>query len=333
MTATTSVPDVPTTKRVLMLGATGTAGRATARALARDGHQVVCLVRDTAAAPDLAVLRGVTLRDADLRDTRQLEATIAADGPFDAIVSCLASRTGSPADAWAIDYGVHSALLKVAQAAGIGQFVLLSAICVQKPDLAFQRAKLAFEAELTRSGVTYSIVRPTAFFKSLSGQVERLRAGKPFLIFGDGTLTACTPISDRDLGTYIAECLTDPARQDAILPIGGPGPALTAREQGLLLFEALGLAPKFRSVPVALLDTIIAVTGALGRVSRSIAEKSELARIGRYYATESMLVRDPATGRYSREATPSTGRDTLAEHYARLARGEVTADLREHAVF
>jgi divinyl chlorophyllide a 8-vinyl-reductase len=262
-----------------------------------------------------------------------METVLAADGPFDAIVSCLASRTGTPADAWAIDYGVHSALLKAAQAAGIRQFVLLSAICVQKPDLAFQRAKLAFEAELTRSGLTYSIVRPTAFFKSLSGQVERLRAGKPFLIFGDGTLTACTPISDRDLGTYIAGCLTDPARQDAILPIGGPGPALTAREQGLLLFEALGLAPKFRSVPVALLDTIIAVTGALGRVSRSIAEKSELARIGRYYATESMLVRDPATGRYSREATPSAGRDTLAEHYARLARGEVTADLREHAVF
>jgi divinyl chlorophyllide a 8-vinyl-reductase len=333
MTTNTSVPDLPTAKRVLMLGATGTAGRATARALARDGHQVVCLVRDATVASDLAVLRGMTLREADLQETGQMEAVLAADGPFDAIVSCLASRTGTPADAWAIDYGVHSALLKSAQAAGIRQFVLLSAICVQKPDLAFQRAKLAFEAELTRSGLTYSIVRPTAFFKSLSGQVERLRAGKPFLIFGDGTLTACTPISDRDLGTFIAECLTDPARQDAILPIGGPGPALTAREQGLLLFEALGLAPKFRSVPVALLDTIIAVTGALGRVSRSIAEKSELARIGRYYATESMLVRDPATGRYSREATPSAGRDTLAEHYARLARGEVTADLREHAVF
>ncbi len=333
MTATTSVPDLPTVKRVLMLGATGTAGRATARALARDGHQVVCLVRDTTAAPDLAVLRGVTLRDADLQDTRQLEAAIAADGPFDAIVSCLASRTGAPADAWTIDYGVHSALLKVAQATGIGQFVLLSAICVQKPDLAFQRAKLAFEAELTRSGLTYSIVRPTAFFKSLSGQVERLRAGKPFLIFGDGTLTACTPISDRDLGTYIAECLTDPARQDAILPIGGPGPALTAREQGLLLFEALGLAPKFRSVPVALLDTIIAVTGALGRVSRSIAEKSELARIGRYYATESMLVWDAAAGRYDAEATPSTGTQTLQAHYARMLKGQASAGLGDHAVF
>jgi divinyl chlorophyllide a 8-vinyl-reductase len=50
--------------------------------------------------------------------------------------------------------------------------VLLSAICVQKPLLEFQRAKLAFEAKLQEAGdITYSIVRPTAFFKSLAGQV------------------------------------------------------------------------------------------------------------------------------------------------------------------
>jgi divinyl chlorophyllide a 8-vinyl-reductase len=32
-----------------------------------------------------------------------------------------------------------------------------------------------------------------------------------------------------------------------------------------------------------------------------------MARIGRYYATESMLVFDPATGRYAAAATPLTG--------------------------
>lgn len=76
------------------------------------------------------------------------------------------------------------------------QFVRLSAICVQKPRLAFQHAKLAFEVELQASGLDWTIVRPTAYFKSLSGQVERVRQGKPFLMFGDGTLTACKPISD-----------------------------------------------------------------------------------------------------------------------------------------
>ena len=37
--------------------------------------------------------------------------------------------------------------------AGVSQVVLLSAICVQKPLLAFQHAKLAFEKALIESGL------------------------------------------------------------------------------------------------------------------------------------------------------------------------------------
>jgi divinyl chlorophyllide a 8-vinyl-reductase len=124
-----------------------------------------------------------------------------------AVVSCLASRTGEPGDAWAVDHAAHSLVLKEAvAAAGVGRFVLLSAICVQKPLLDFQRAKLAFEAELTAAPLAWTIVRPTAFFKSLSGQVARVQAGRPFLIFGDGRLTACKPISDADLGAVSGDC-------------------------------------------------------------------------------------------------------------------------------
>ena len=61
---------------------------------------------------------------------------------------------------------------QAARANKVRHFVLLSAICVQKPLLEFQRAKLKFENELMAAGdITYSIVRPTAFFKSLAGQV------------------------------------------------------------------------------------------------------------------------------------------------------------------
>ena len=73
--------------------------------------------------------------------------------------------------------------LDAARQAGVSHMVLLSAICVQKPLLAFQHAKLAFEKTLIESGLTYSIVRPTALFKSLSGQVERVTRGKPFMVF------------------------------------------------------------------------------------------------------------------------------------------------------
>jgi divinyl chlorophyllide a 8-vinyl-reductase len=317
-----------------MVGATGTIGRATVRALLRHGHEVVCFVRRSApdATPN-SLPAGAIVRVGEVTDA----ASIARDGVrgehFDAVLSCLASRTGAPRDAWAIDHAAHLHLLEVAKAAGVAHFVLLSAICVQKPTLAFQHAKLAFENALMASGLIWSIVRPTAFFKSISGQVARVQQGKPFLLFGDGTLTACKPISDDDLAHYLVGCLTDVSRQGRILPIGGSGPAITPREQGERLFAMLGRAPKFTRVPVALLDVMAGVLGVLGRVVPPIAAKAELARIGYYYATESMLVWDVAAQRYDAEATPSCGTETLWDYYAQLVRGDVAAERGEHAVF
>lgn len=316
-------------KRVLMLGATGTIGRATLRALVARGHQVTCVTRQT--APDLPA--GVTCRVADVTDAASLARDGICGDRFDVLLSCMASRSGAPADAWAVDHAAHMTALGQAKAAGVGHVVLLSAICVQKPRLAFQHAKLAFEAALIASGLTYSIVRPTAYFKSLSGQLDRLRQGKPFLVFGTGALTACKPISDADLAAYLADCLHDTSRHNRILPIGGPGHAITPREQGEMLFRALGLPPKFRQVPVGLLDTIIAALSALGTLSPRLRDKAELARIGRYYATESMLVLNPLTGGYDADATPSTGQDSLQDFYAALAAGRVRVDRGDHAVF
>ena len=310
-----------------MLGATGTIGRATVAALVRRGHDVVCLVR----AP--ATMAGAQTRLVDFADP----AAVARDGfageRFDAVVSCMASRTGVPRDAWAIDHRAHCDVLAAAQQAGVAHFVLLSAICVQKPLLAFQHAKLAFEAALIASGMRHSIVRPTAFFKSLSGQIDRVRRGKPFLIFGDGALTACKPISDDDLAAYLADCLTDANRWNRILPIGGPGPAITPRDQGEALFALLGQPARFSKVPVALLDGIAGGLGLLGRIVPTLAAKAELARIGRYYATQSMLVLDPVSGRYDADATPSVGTQTLFDHYRAVLDGAQAPDRGDHTVF
>ena len=323
-----------------MLGATGTIGRATARALLQRGHDVTCFIRPLqretpTGTPDdrTTPFRGATIRYGDVRDRDSLLRDGFCGEQFDAVVSCLASRTGVPDDAWAIDHQAHMHALDAARHAGVTQFVLLSAICVQKPRLAFQHAKLAFERALMESGLTWSIVRPTAYFKSLSGQVDRVRRGQSFLLFGDGALTACKPISDDDLGAFIADCLDDASRQNCILPIGGPGPAITPREQGAQLFALFDRTPKYTQVPVAMLDVIIGVLGALGRVVPSLAAKAELARIGRYYATESMLVLNSQTGRYDAAATPETGRETLFAHYAVLARTGAGVDRGEHTVF
>jgi divinyl chlorophyllide a 8-vinyl-reductase len=46
-----------------------------------------------------------------------------------------------------------------------------------------------------------------------------------------------------------------------------------------------------------------------------------------------MLVLDPATGLYSASATPSTGTETLFDHYARLMSGALAPERGDHAVF
>ncbi len=315
---------------VLLLGATGTAGRGAALGLIEAAHQVTALIRRGA---DTGGISGkMALREGDATDPAALAETM-AQGRFDVLVICLASRTGLPRDAWAIDHDATVAAIDAAKVAGIGHVVLLSAICVQSPRLAFQHAKLAAEAHLRASGLVWTIVRPTAFFKSLSGQIARVQAGKPYLMFGDGALTRCAPISDRDLGRFIAACLTDPAKANAILPVGGPGEALTPRAMGEELFRLTGRAPKYRRVPVAMMRLIIGGLSLAGRFSGRIADKAEFAQIGHYYATESMLAIDPASGGYSRDATPVFGEDRLFEHYARVIEGNETVELGDHAMF
>lgn len=307
--------------RIWLAGATGYIGRAVARELVDRGHEVTALVRPGTgtSAEAIGALAGCRVLEADVTEADALAAALARE-PTDAVFSCLASRSGLAADARRIDHGANAALLAAARRAGARQFVLLSAICVQRPLLSFQHAKLAFERELAASGLPFSIVRPTAFFKSLAGQVERVRAGRPYLMFGDGELTACKPIGEADLARYMVDCLDDPARTGRILPIGGPGPAITPRAQGELLCRLAGVEPRLRSVPVRLFDVIGSVLGPLGRVSGRLAAKAELARIGRYYATESMLLWDEARRAYDADATPETGSETLEAFYERVLR-------------
>lgn len=284
---------------IALAGSTGTIGATTAHALASAGHRVLCLGRG----------------DFDEEDC--LEERLRKEG-VTAIISCMASRSGTWTDAWRVDHAAQSLLLRVALRAGVSQFVLLSAICVQKPRLAFQMAKLAFERELQAAPLCWTIVRPTAFFKSLSGQVARVSKGKSFLVFGDGRLTACKPISNEDLAQYLVTCLDNPQRARKILPIGGPGPALHPMDQVLILERLLHRPIRVRRVPPGLLAFIASTLALLGRVIPTLARKAEYARIGHYYATESMLVWDAGREQYDDSATPSWGTDQLEDHYRKI---------------
>ena len=151
--------------RVLLAGATGYIGQAVLRELVAQGHEVVALVR-----PGRKL--SLALSDQEPSEVTDavavVEAEITSDEDWaapltnaDVVVSCLASRSGAPADARLVEYEANRRLLAYAERAGVQHFVLLSAICVQIPRLAFQREKLKFEALLAESSVPATIIRAT----------------------------------------------------------------------------------------------------------------------------------------------------------------------------
>jgi divinyl chlorophyllide a 8-vinyl-reductase len=364
--------------RVLVAGPTGYIGKFVVKELVSRGYQVFALSRETAGVKGKLKkedvereLAGATVVFGDPTD-RDATMRLVAEGGLpggvgpDVVVSCLASRTGGKKDSWRVDHDASKNVFDAGAQAGAQHLVLLSAICVQRPLLEFQRAKLALEQGLARMAQqggdgggsssssgnntstkapppSFSVVRPTAFFKSLAGQVALVRDGKPYVMFGDGTLAACKPISERDLASFIADCVrpsSEPSEGapdgtlNAVLPIGGPGRALTARDQAGALFRLAAVKPNYFPVPVALMDGIISLLDLLTRFFPSMEDSAEFGRIGKYYATESMLVWDEAKNAYDADATPSYGADTLEAFFERALReGLAGQELGDQAVF
>lgn len=337
----------PSDINILVVGSTGYIGRFVVTELVKRGFNVIAIAREKSGIrgknskeDTLQLLSGADVCFSDVTELSTLEKSVENLGvPIDVVVSCLASRNGGVKDSWKIDYEGTKNSLVVGRKFGAAHFVLLSAICVQKPLLEFQRAKLKFEADLMKEanddkGFTYSIVRPTAFFKSLAGQVELVKDGKPYVMFGDGKLCACKPISEEDLASFISDCVLSEDKINQVLPIGGPGKALTPLEQGEMLFRLVGKEPKFIKVPIQIMDFAIGFLDLLVKVFPSLEDAAEFGKIGRYYAAESMLVWDPEKGEYDAESTPSYGKDTLEEFFKRVLReGMAGQELGEQMIF
>ena len=238
-----------------------------------------------------------------------------ANNGIESIISCLASRSGIKKDAYAIDYQATLNCLEAGRDTSVKarHFVLLSAFCVKNPWLQFQQAKLKFEDALTsQNDMSYSIVRPTAFFKSVSGQLEVIQSGAPFVMFGDGEVTRCNPISEADLSTYLIDSITDKTRENKIIDLGGPDEPLTMKKQGEMLYEAVGKKPNFFYAPLWLFDSIIDSLQWVSDTfnSEKFENAAELGRIGKYYAVEDMLTTKPEE---------KFGTMTLMEHYQKIA--------------
>lgn len=329
----------PVQKPVVVAGATGYIGRQVVRELVSRDVPCVAMVRSKENLPSKtqACLAGAEVVVCD---------PLEKDETFDlykhftpaSTICCLASRSGVKRDSWAVDYGggknVMEAQNMIAQEYNQisnkrpeeDHYVLLSAYCVGKPLLEYQFAKLKLEEELrTMDAISHSIVRPTAFFKSLDGQLESARKGNPLLHFGSGDCSA-NAICEEDLARFLVDCAVNPVgvdMYDATRDVGGPdNPPITKKQQLQLIYETLGIPEEQRriiSLPVGLIDSVIASASAVSGLAkllhaRSLEERcedaAEIARIVKYYATEPMVAVDEGQIQGSRR---------LADHFSRIA--------------
>jgi divinyl chlorophyllide a 8-vinyl-reductase len=296
-------------KRVVIAGATGYIGKYVVKESLRRGYDTVAIVRPGSKSKD-DFFEGAEVITADVCDEASIR-DLAFTKPTDVIVSCLASRSGTKSDSYKIDYQATLNCLQAARDAKVGHFILLSAYCVKKPLLQFQKAKLEFEDKLVNAGdIKYSIVRPTAFFKSVSGQLELLQQGWPFVMFGDGQICKCNPIAEQDLAAYMLNCIDDSSKWNQILDLGGPDEGMTMLEQGNMIFDIVEKPPSFIKAPIGIFDAVINTLAWFGQWFEGAEDAAELGRIGKYYAVEDMLTTEPSE---------KFGTVTLREHYKRIA--------------
>ena len=260
-------------KTVCVAGATGYIGRAVVAECVKQGYNTIALVRNATYVTSTAdgkdryaeSFKGAHVLEADVEDATELTNLIAqvaeeSGKPVESIISCLASPTGTKREAYAIDYQATLNCLNAGRDERIQakHFVLLSAFCCRNPLLQLQQAKLKFEAELAgQMEMTWTSVRPTAFFKSVSGQLEAIRGGAPYVLFGDGAVTRCNPIAESELAEYMVNTITDAEKHGKILNIGGPDEPLTNKRLGEMMYKSLNMEPKFVYAPTGLFNPII----------------------------------------------------------------------------
>lgn len=242
---------------IVVAGATGYIGRAVVEESVKRGYKTIALVRsiqrilsDEGKHLYGDSFKGAEIVEIDVSDEVALSDYFASvDGKVDTIVSCLASPVGTKKEAYAIDYQASLNCLNAGRDERVKarHYILLSAFCCQKPLLQLQKAKLQLESELAKQNdLTWSVVRPTAFFKSVSGQLEGIQNGNPYVLFGDGAVTRCNPIAENELAEFMLNTVDDESKWNKIMNVGGPDDPLTNKMLGDVSVFAVIFIPTTR---------------------------------------------------------------------------------------
>jgi uncharacterized protein YbjT (DUF2867 family) len=217
-----TLPEVMTTRPILVAGATGNVGGAVVRALADAGVPVRALAR-SGHAPTLPA--GAEAVSGDLDDPASLA------GPLD----------GAEAAFLLPGFSDMPGVLARARAAGVARVVLLSGSSAEDDehhrDDAITRYMRESERAVREGGVPWTVLRPSGFATNALEWRDQLREGDTVRApFADVRIAVIDPA---DIGAAAAVALRGDAHTGQALRLTGPEP-LTVGDRVRILGEALG---------------------------------------------------------------------------------------------
>jgi len=215
--------------RVLVTGGTGGLGRELVSRLLRAGHSVRVMSRrerKTGEWPE------VEWAQAELETDRGLAEAVAGAEIIVHAASNAAYHTH------AIDVEGTRRLIEKAKAAGVGHFLYVSIVGIERVPFDYYRHKLAAEAIVAEGGVPWSILRATQFHTLLDGRLQAATRG-PWPLAVLSTDLKYQPIDVGETADRLCECVA--AGPGGRLPdIGGPK-VLTFGEMAKVWFAARGM--------------------------------------------------------------------------------------------
>jgi uncharacterized protein YbjT (DUF2867 family) len=227
---------------VLVTGGTGFVGSGIVHALRTEGRPVRCLVRNPGKASRLTGW-GCELVEGDVTDAPSLRRAV--DG-CDRVIHLVAIRSGRRREFERIMEQGTRDLVAAATEAGVGRFVLMSALGTTeetKDIVPYYHAKWEMEQTVKGSGLEHVIFRPSFVFAEKGGalaefkRVARLAPVTPVIGSGEQRLQ---PIWRDDVAAYFSKGLDVPEAANRTFEVGGPD-AVTWDELWRRLRRALGV--------------------------------------------------------------------------------------------
>ena len=260
--------------KIVLAGAYGNLGADIFRELLKAGHEVVAA---DMIERDLGVEGNYSFKKINVQNPETLKGL--CDGADAVITTVGLTKTSAEVTNYQIDYQGNLNILEEAKKAGVKHFTYISVLKADKaPKVPMLHAKYLFEEELKKSGIPYTIHRPTGYFYDI------VKVFRPMIEKGEVTLLGNNPvhanvISTEDFAAFIVAHMTD---ENKMYNVGGKE-TYSYEEIAKLCFAAAGKEPVIKRAPAFLFD-VLAFVNKLKKNG-----KEAILRFSKWTLTEEMV--------------------------------------------